>query len=99
MQKIDGKVRVGQMKTKTFFFFSNACLILEFTLCKRNLTKKVYQTLLSSDCRAWALKLNKHLKKQTNFHQSLPKKDINYATKKDHKSMSNFSNEQTHIFL
>ena len=60
-----GKDGVGKMKTKTYFVvFSNACSILELMLCNRNLTKLVYQTLLSSDCRAWALKLGEHLKKQ-----------------------------------
>ena len=44
-------------------FFSNACLILELLLCNRNLTKFNIRTLLSSNCRAWALKLNEHLNK------------------------------------
>ena len=36
-------------------------------LCNWNLTKLYILTLLSSDYRAWALKLSKHLKKRT-FH-------------------------------
>ena len=53
---------------KTYYVvFSNACSILELMLCNWNLTKLVYQTLLSSDRRAWALKLSKYLKKQQHF--------------------------------
>ena len=56
------------MVTKTFLvLFSNAFLIFELMLCNRNFTKLVYQTLLSSNCRAWALKLSEHLKKSTKF--------------------------------
>ena len=56
------------MKTKTYIVvFSKARSTLELMLCNRNLTNLVYQTLLSSDCRALALKLSKHLKKQQNF--------------------------------
>ena len=51
--KNDVKVGVGKMKIKTYFvLFSNAHLILELMLCTPNLTKLVYPTLLSSDCRA-----------------------------------------------
>jgi hypothetical protein len=47
------KVGIGKIKIKTYFVvFSKACSILELMLCNRNLTKLVYQTLLSSDCRA-----------------------------------------------
>ena len=63
-RKIDVKVGVGKMKTKTYFvFFSNACSILELMFCNQNLTKLVYPTLLSSNCSAKALKLSEHLKK------------------------------------
>ena len=66
--KNDVKVGVGKMKTKTYFvIFSNVCSILELMFCNQNLTKLVYQTLLSSDCGVWALKLSEHLKKQQNF--------------------------------
>ena len=44
--------------------FSNALSIFELMLCNRNLTKFDILTLLSSDCRAWAQKLSKHLKRQ-----------------------------------
>ena len=40
VQQNDVKVRIGKMKTKTFFvLFSNARSILELMLCNRNLTK------------------------------------------------------------
>ena len=59
VQTNHGKDGVGKMKTKTYFVvFSKARSILELMLCNWNLTKLVYQTLLSSDCRAWALKLS-----------------------------------------
>ena len=45
-----------------FFVFSNALSIFELMLCNRNLTKFDILTLLSSDCRAWALKLSEPLK-------------------------------------
>ena len=48
------------------FGFSNARSILELMLCNSHLTKLDILTLLSSDCRAWATKLSKHLKKWTN---------------------------------
>ena len=67
----DAKVGIGKMKTKTLFvLFSHACSILELMLCNRKLTKLVYQTLVSSNCRAWALKLSEHLKKGQNFYQN-----------------------------
>ena len=50
---------------KIMFVFSNACSILELMLCNQNLTKLDILTLLSSNCRAWALKLSEHLKKRT----------------------------------
>ena len=57
-----------KMKSKTFFCpFSNARSILELMLCNRNLTKLVYQTLLSSNGRGLALNLSEHLKKGQNF--------------------------------
>ena len=62
-KKNDVKVGVGKMKTKTYFvIFSNAPSIFELMRCNQNLLKLVYPTLLSSDCRAWALKLSKYLK-------------------------------------
>ena len=71
-QKIMVKVGVCKMKTKTYFVvFSKACSILELMLCNQNLTKLVYQTLLSSDCRAWALRSSENLKKQQNFPSKL----------------------------
>ena len=60
-KKNHGKDGVCKMKTKTYF--SKAHSILELMLCNWNLTKLVYETLVSSDCRAWALKLSEHLKK------------------------------------
>ena len=42
---------------------SNTCSILELMLCNSNLTKLDILILLSSDCRAWALKLSGHSKK------------------------------------
>ena len=78
VQKNYVKVGVGKMKTKTFFVvFSNARSILELMLCNQNLTKLVYPTLLSSDCKAWALKLSEHLKKQQNFPSKLGQKGYN----------------------
>ena len=72
VQKNDVKVGIGQMKTKTFFvLFSNAHSILELLFCNLNLTKLVYQTLVSSNCRARDLKLNKHLKKGQIFASKL----------------------------
>ena len=60
----------GKMKTKTYFVvFSNARSGLELMLCNQNLTELVYQTLLSSDCRALALKVSEHLKKKK-IHQN-----------------------------
>ena len=49
---------------ENFVVFSNVRSILKLMLCNRNLTKLDKLTLLSSDCRASALKLSKHLKKQ-----------------------------------
>ena len=45
-------------------FFSKARSILEHMLWNRNLTQFDILHLLSLDCRAWALKLSEHLKKQ-----------------------------------
>ena len=60
------------MKTKTYLaVFSNAISVLELMLCNQNFKELVYQTLLSSDCRLWALKLSEHLKKQQNFPSEL----------------------------
>ena len=65
MQKNDGNDGVGKIRTKTYFIvFLNVRSILDLMLCNQNLTKLVYQTLLSSDCRLWALKLGEHLKKR-----------------------------------
>ena len=63
--KNDVKVGVGKIKdTKHgLFVFSNARSILELMLCNQNLAKLVYPTLLSSHCRAWALKFSEQLKK------------------------------------
>ena len=41
------------------FNFSNVCSIYELMLCNQNLPKLLYPSLLSSTCRAWALKLEK----------------------------------------
>ena len=58
-KKNHGKNGIGKMKTTKYIVVSsNARSIL---------TKLVYQSLLSSDCRAWALKFRKCLKKQQNF--------------------------------
>ena len=68
VQKKYFKVGIGKVETKLFFvLFSNACSILKLKLCNQNITKLVYETLLSSNCRAWALKLSEHLKKRTIF--------------------------------
>ena len=53
----------GHILIKYFFCFWNAWTI--FMFCNSNLTKLEILTLLSSDCRAWALKLSKYLKKRT----------------------------------
>ena len=47
---------------ENYVIFSNARSILELMLCNWNLTKLDILPLLSSDCRAWALKLSEHLK-------------------------------------
>jgi hypothetical protein len=52
VQKKYFKVGIGQMETTLFCPFSNACSIFELMLCNRNITKLVYVTLLSSNCRA-----------------------------------------------
>ena len=66
-KKYDVKVEVSKMMTNIFLvLFSNACSILEMH-CNRNLTKLVYQTLLCSGCKAWALKLSRYLKKGKHF--------------------------------
>ena len=64
-ERNDVKVGFGKMKTWNVCFFSNACSILELMLCNWNFAKLVYLTLVSSNCRALALKLSEHLKKQT----------------------------------
>ena len=51
---------------KILFVFSNARPVLELMLCNQNWTKLDKLILLSSNCRAWALKLCEHLKKRTN---------------------------------
>ena len=64
-KKNDVKVGVAKMRTKTFFFILlNARWILKLMLCNWNLTKLVYLTLLSFDCRAWALKFSELLQKK-----------------------------------
>ena len=51
--------------------------IFKLMICDQIL-KLVYQTLLSPDCRAWALKFSENLKKKDNiFHQIYADKDIN----------------------
>ena len=68
VQKNYVQVGVCKMKTNTYFvIFSNASFILEVMLFNRNLRKLIYQALLSSDCRALALKLSECLKKGTHF--------------------------------
>ena len=73
MEKNHGKNKVDKMMKKKNFFVVlwNACTILELMLCNQNLTKFVYQTMLSSDSRAWALQLCKHLKKTTKFSMKI----------------------------
>ena len=56
-------VLFGLILMENVVLFSNACLILELMLCNENLTKFDILTLLSSNCRALALKLSGHLKK------------------------------------
>ena len=77
------KVGNGKIKKKTFFvLFLNACSILELMLCNQNLTKLVYQTLLSSNCWAWALKLSENLKKWQFFLSKLGSKGQYLGNKK-----------------
>ena len=53
IQKNDLKVGIGKMKIKHgLLIFSNARSINELMLCNQNLTKLLYPTLLSSNCRA-----------------------------------------------
>ena len=53
VQNKEVKVRAGKMKAKIFLvLFSNARSILELMLCNQKLTKLLFQTLLSSNCRA-----------------------------------------------
>ena len=59
-------VLFGPIWWQIIFVFSNARSILKLMLCNRSITKLDILTLLSCDCRAWALKLIKHIKKQTN---------------------------------
>ena len=70
-------VLIGPIYMETCCSFSNACSILELMLCNSNLTKLDILVLLSSDCRAWALKLSEHLKKQTYHVFSLHFKSSN----------------------
>ena len=47
--------------------FSNAHSILELMLCNRNLPKLDILTLLSSNCRAWAFKIEQEFEKWTKY--------------------------------
>ena len=60
-------VLFGSIFMEDFVFFSNARSIFELMRCNSNLTKLNILTLLSSDYRAWALKLGEHLKKGQNM--------------------------------
>ena len=51
-----------------FVIFVNARSISELMLCIWKLTKLDILSLLSSDCREWALKLSEHLKKKYNIY-------------------------------
>ena len=59
-------VLVSLLLIENFVVSLNARSILELMLCKGNSTKFDILTLLNSNCRAWALKFSKHLKKQLN---------------------------------
>ena len=52
---------------ENFVVISNARSFLQLMLCNQNLTKFFILTLLSSNCRAWALKLSEHLKNNKIF--------------------------------
>ena len=73
MENIDAKVGVGEMKTKNICHFFK-CLL---NFRAQNSPKLVYPTLLSSDCRAWALKFSKYWKNNQISHKNRAKKDIN----------------------
>ena len=60
-------VLFGPIFMEKFVIFSNARSILKLMLCNQNLTWLDIITLLSSDCRAWPLKLCKHFKKWQNI--------------------------------
>ena len=63
------------MKTKTLFvLFSNTNSLRGMELTYLNSMKLGYPTLLSFDCRARALKLCKHLKKEQNYPSQLGQK-------------------------
>ena len=60
-------VLFGPIFMEYFVLFSNALSILKPMRCNLNLPKLDTLTLLSSNCRACALKLSKHLKKGQNM--------------------------------
>ena len=99
-QKKYFNVGIGKMKTKTLFvLFSNARSILELMLCNRNLTKLGYQTLLSSNGKAWSLKLSEHLKKRTTFSIKIRlKRTIIRQLKMNINQCKKKSWEKKHIF-
>ena len=57
----------GPIFKENFVSFSNARSSFEIIRCNWNVAKLDVLTLLSSDCRTWALKLSKHLKKGQNM--------------------------------
>ena len=63
-------VLFGSIFMEELVFFSYARSILELMCCSLNLTKLDILNLVSSDCRAWDLKLSEYLKKGQNMFLS-----------------------------
>ena len=98
-------VGLGKMKTKTWnVLFSNAHSLRGLELSYLNLMEVKYTVLLSSNFRAWAVKLSEHLKKEQNLHEKMDKnmdqKAINQANKKDQNSIqTSLHGEKTCFFV
>ena len=60
-------VLFGPIFMENFVHFFNARSFLKLMRCNSNIKKLYKPTLLSSDCRAWWLKLSEHLKKGQNM--------------------------------
>ena len=63
-------VHFGLIFMENFVIFSNARSILELMRCNWNLKRLDILTLLSFDCKTWALRLSEHLKKLQNMFLS-----------------------------